>query len=122
MTKPAATDGQALKLKTLCFDRHVKPRGVLDWLVGDEPRLRTIYVLQPPCSAESVACPVEFPYVYNDWTTAKAQRYWPDDSDFNDAYPNITLPRSTEFVFAETPSEDAKPTEPATEATELDGG
>jgi hypothetical protein len=105
-------------LKTLCYDRHLMPRGAVDWLVSDKPRLRTIYVLESPCAGQpapdpvsgqpgavaedpALSCPVEVPYVFTDWTSAKTWRTFPDTSKLDAAYPNITLPRSTELVLSE---------------------
>jgi hypothetical protein len=119
--KPTPVGGQAPVLKTLCYDRHLMPRSAIDWLVSDEPRMRTIYVLQSPCANQltgsggapragaadgdlALSCPVEVPYVFTDWTSAKTWSTYSDTKKFDDAYPNITLPRSTELVLSEPPA------------------
>jgi hypothetical protein len=128
--RPDPVDGNVPQLTTLCIDRHIKPRNVTDELVGDRPMLRTMYVLQSPCPyrpsakpSESGAapkdidpdktCPIEVPYYFTLWTSQDSGPTQYAYRRFDAIYPNITLPRSTEYVVTDP----AKATD-ATDATE----
>jgi len=82
-----------------------------------QPRFRNVYVLQSPCpnpahsSSDRQAttfpgprdpdpaksCPIEVPYFYSLWWNARTEDKVQNNT-YDRAYPNITLPRSTEYV------------------------
>jgi hypothetical protein len=103
----AMTPGTEDQLTALCVDTFLKPRNIVDRLVGDHPSVRLVYVLAPPgCGGTAPPCPpAETPFYYFKWHT-DGSNGWQQHlrpNKLEDAYPNIELLRSSEIAFGDKP-------------------
>jgi hypothetical protein len=103
----AMTPGTEDHLTALCVDTFLKPRNIVDQLVGDHPSVRLVYVVAPPpCGDTDPPCPpADTPFYYFKWHTDGFDGWKPHPrpNKLEDAYPNIELLRSSEIAFGDKP-------------------